>query len=325
MKAELFINARTADLEPVIRRLVAAEVDARIPVEVSTVGAGGEQNVVVANRYAQLLQAAIPPELGLTLSVTSLSWLGERTYLQVYWPVAYPSYHGATRSFSPGELDAFFPALAIRDRMVLVPVGQGELLGAVHGVAQTTSVLRGDVAEIDFRDEAAVGAALRTVAGSLTEQLQHELAAWAAGAPEQPIDLAGAARDLDVDAGLLNRILTDRIEQIRVPYRALSCELNTTRLPHGRWTRVMLTATNGSDVPMPRVLLSIAGPVEVRPDRVEVALPAGGAVEVPIAVKPTDLGEFPIEITLVQPQDVPFSTWLLPVHVWMESTDQSNP
>ena len=128
-----------------------------------------------------------------------------------------------------------------------------------------------------------------------------------------------------MDAGVLNRILTDRIEQIRVPYRALSGELSTTQLPHGRWTRVVLTATNGSDEPMPRVLLSISGPVEVRPDRVEVALPAGSTVEVPIAVKPTDLGEFPIEITLVQPQDVPFSTWLLPVHVWVESIDPSNP
>jgi len=320
MKAELFVHATSQDLVGTLRGLIAEEVDALLPVEVSSVDVGTvDQNVSIGRRYSQLLQAAIPPELGITLSVSSLAWLGERTYLQVYWPVAYPSYQRSVASYFPGDFSSFFPAIAIRDRMVVVPIGQGKVLATVDGEPRVDTALRPDVLEVDFRNENAVRSALRTVAEGLSAQLQQELTAWASFQPPGSFDVTAAARDLDIDIDMLRRRLADRIAAVQLPYRRVTCALDINWMPVGRWTRVRLTVTNGSDTALDSAALTIAGPVEVLPARHELDLPAGASTEIALAIKPVDEGEFPIEITIVRSQDLPFNKWLPPVALWLES------
>lgn len=324
MKAELFVHTGSQDMAPMIRRLIAEEIDVELPIEVNSVDTGRiAQNLKIGTRYSQLLQGAIPPELGLSLSVSWLSWLGERIYLQVYWPVitagSEKKYDPTVVSFFPHTFDNFFPALAVRDRMVLVPLGQAKSLGAVQGVTRIHSVLQDDIIEIDYGNEKAVRCALRTVAQGLSAQLQQELTAWASLQPSGELDIRAASRDLDVDMAQMRRILADRLDRIRAPYQRLSCQLDKTKLVHGRWTRVRLTVTNLSSEEMTGVVLDIAGPVEILPPRVEVNLPADTAIEIPLALKPVDEGEFPIEITLVQPQHAPFRAWLPPSNLWLES------
>lgn len=324
MKAELFVHAESQHTVPTLRRLIAESIDPDLTLEVNSVDTGRiADNLKTGTRYSQLLQAAIPPELGLSLGVSWLSWLGERIYLQVYWPVitgaSGQDYDPTIVPFFPNTFNYFFPALAIRDRMVLVPQGGGENLGTVYGVTRISSVLREDVLEIDYRNEEKLRSALDTVARGLSDQLQHELASWANFQPAGTFDLQMAARDLDIDVNLLRRILADRIQTITAPYKRLSCQLDKTRLTFGRWTRVVLTLTNSSDEAITGATVDITGPVDILPSKVEVDLPSG-TIEVPLSMKPTDEGEFPIEITLVQTQDTPFKQWLPPLNLWLESS-----
>lgn len=322
MKAELFVHAGSLDVVPVIRRLIAENIDPELPVEVSSIDTGRiADNLKVGTRYSQLLQAAIPPELGLSLGVNWLTWLGERIYLQVYWPVVTVgsyTYNPTVEPFFPHEFSSFFPALAIRDRMVMVPKGEGRALGSVNGILRIASALRDEILQVNYQDQAQVRSALRTVASGLSEQLQQELHSWATFQPPGSLDLQVAASDLDINVHLFRRILARRVDAITAPYRRLSCQVDKTRLAFDRWTRVVLTVTNESGAPLTGVSVRVAGPVEVLPSRLEVDVPVGTA-EIQLSLKPTDEGEFPIEITLVQADDAPFSEWLPPFNLWLES------
>ncbi len=322
MKAELFVHAGSLDVVPVVRRLIAENIDPDLPVEVYSIDTGRiADNLKVGTRYSQLLQAAIPPELGLSLGVNWLTWLGERIYLQVYWPVvtvASHTYDPTVVPFFPHTFSSFFPALAIRDRMVMVPKGEGQMLGSVNGVLRIATALRDEILQVDYQDQVEVRAALRTVARGLSDQLQQELRSWAMFQPPGTLDLQAAASDLDVNVHLFRRILTGQVDAITAPYQRLSCQVDRTRLPFGRWTRVILTVTNESGGPLTGVSVRISGPVEVLPSRLEVDVPVGTA-EMQLSLKPIDEGEFPIEITLVQADDAPFSDWLPPFNLWLES------
>src|ERR1022692_545925 len=328
MKAELFVHAGSLDVVPVFRRLIAETIDPDLPVEVCSIDTGRiADNLKIGTRYSQLLQAAIPPELGLSLGVNWLTWLCERIYLQVYWPVvtvASYTYDPTMVPFFPHTFSSFFPALAIRDRMVLVPKGEGQALGTVNGVLRIASALRDEILQVNYQDEQEVRSALRTVADGLSEQLQQELHSWAIFQPPGTLDLQAAASDLDVNVNLFRRILASRVGAITAPYQRLSCHLDKTRLPFGRWTRIVLTVTNPSAVALTGVSVRISGPVDVLPSRLEVDVPVG-ATEIQLSMKPVDEGEFPIEITLVQADDAPFSDWLPPFNLWLESGGTAAP
>lgn len=326
MKAELFVHAGSQDRADGLRRLVAERIDPDLAVEVHNVDTGRMgRNLELGARYAQLMQAAIPPELGLVLGVNSLSFLGERIYLSVYWPMvsgasSYRYGWGTMENFSPDRFGSFFPALAVRERMVLVPRGGGEALATVRGERRLPTALKEDVLEVDFTDEEAVRAALDATGESLASQVQDEVTAWAGFQPTGEFDLLRAARDLEVDPRFLERLMADRLRTVGAPYERLEVRLAPTRLPLGRWTRVVVTVTNASGEDLDGATLTVAGPVEVLPSRVDVTVPAGASVDVPVSLKPVDQGEFPIEVTVLRAQDSPFSRWLRPVALWLEST-----
>src|SRR5215213_6320741 len=73
-------------------------------------------------RYLKLLQAAIPPERGISLGLDEFSYSIYRVYIKAYFSMS-GSYWNNTRGFSGPDLLAFFPAVAVQDRMVLVPLG----------------------------------------------------------------------------------------------------------------------------------------------------------------------------------------------------------
>lgn len=328
MKAELFVHTNSQFAVEPLRLLLAELIGPELALDVYDLdgAAAVQNNVRIGVRYSRLLQAAIPPKLGLSVTVKELDWQGGRLYIRVYWPVYMYSaartdyYAEGSVPFFPSQFDSFFPALAIRDRMVLVPFGQGQTLSNVHpGETVVSRGLNPDVGEVDFHDAQALRAAMDTVAKDVSGQLQQELMAWASFRPSGTSDLRAAARELDVDAALLTRMLKHRIEELRHAYERLECKLDKTQLPPKRWTRTVLTITNGYDQAMADVTVNVAGPVEILPSRISIDLPAGGEVTIPLSIKPTDEGEFPIEITLVQPRDAELTTWLRPHHIWLDA------
>jgi hypothetical protein len=328
MKAELFVHKDSEYAVDSVRRLVASYIDPELSVEVSNIDAGRFQSLrIMGERYSRLLGASIPPELGLSLAMEGLDWLGGRMYIRIYSSVfsfgrTYD--YSKTMEIFDNEFNVFFPALAIRDRMVIIPVGQREVLEEARpGDTSVGQVLKGDVIEVDFHDEQALRLAMQVMARGLLTQLRQELMAWQSFRPAGEFDIRMAARDLEVEAKLLQRILRDQAGEVRRGYEQLSCRLDKTGLPYGRWTRMVLTVINQSDRTMTAVKVSVAGPVEVLPSRIEVDLPASTEISVALSMKPADEGEFPIEITLIQLEDAPFTTWIPPFQIWLNSARTS--
>src|SRR5678815_530011 len=65
-------------------------------------------------RYLKLLQAAIPPEQGISLGLDEFSYSIYRVYIKAYFSIS-NYYWNNTRSFTGGELLDFFPAVAVQD------------------------------------------------------------------------------------------------------------------------------------------------------------------------------------------------------------------
>jgi hypothetical protein len=115
---------------------------------------------------------------------------------------------------------------------------------------------------------------------------------------------------------LQHSLKAEAIEHI--VYNRLKCEFNLKKVSLDRWNKVMLVIANKSDMNLADLTVEISGPVQILPSRIQVNLPAQSTVEVPIAIFPQNPGDFPLEITFVQPEDKVLSDWL-PVHyIWVE-------
>src|SRR6185369_14975419 len=101
-------------------------------------------------RYLKLLQAAIPPEQGISLGLDEFSYSIYRIYIKAYFSMS-GSYFGNTRGFSGSDLLQFFPAVAVHDRMVLVPLGlRRSLVRSNEEFPAFPALKAGGVLELDF-------------------------------------------------------------------------------------------------------------------------------------------------------------------------------
>jgi hypothetical protein len=80
----------------------------------------------------------------------------------------------------------------------------------------------------------------------------------------------------------------------------------------------MLTVRNDSDVALPDLAVEIAGPAKIRPAHIQATFAPHSAQEIPIAIMPEDVGDFPLEVTFVLPDDKLFADWLPVHHVWLQ-------
>jgi hypothetical protein len=316
MNAEIFYldddEALIAGLGEELRRQVYPGLE----VQLRRLSSNQREVIDMGRRYVKLLQASIRPEKGFKLDLTALEQYGYRFYIYVYYAFAY----AANKKFQESGLHVFFPAVAVRNRMALVPAGLGKEL-ELSWNDQLASPFKplgvGGAAEVDFHDSAAVQESLAQVAQAARADLLQEIRAYASYRSPGEIELPALARDMDVDVGFLQSLFTTG-ELERAFYRQLTCELAPTKLAPGRWTRVTLTVRNDSEVSLAGLTVRISGPVEVRPLPLRLDVGAGSVQTAPVSIKPVDRGEFPLEVVLALPDDQAFSAWLPVQHVWLE-------
>jgi hypothetical protein len=165
---EVFCGADRWSRAAAIHDLFRQELGPAVSLVVHDVDeATADQGFRLAERYAKLLQAAVPPERDLGLELEALGARGARSHVRAHGPVearlraAY-----SVADVFPRLRAALFPAVGVRERMVLVPLGQ-------HARLEPAAEGR-DVVEVDFDDEEALGAAVRTVGRRLRAELRRE-------------------------------------------------------------------------------------------------------------------------------------------------------
>ncbi len=267
----------------------------------------------IGRRYIRLLQASIPPETGIRLSSNVFGFFGYRMYVEVYRPFGYPI------AFQSQDMDSFFPAVAVRERMVLVPA---ELGRAWHRRSGSTipfyPLQMGGALEVEFQDDEDLRASVREVSRGIKADLLQEVRAYTSFRAQEDIDLVRMAEDQNVDLGFLRQVLETAGEQLAF-YGQLNAELEPKSLPLGRWTKVELTLENKSSSDLTRLELHLEGPVAVRPTEIRVDLPPGATQAIPLSLKPEDTGEFPLEVRLTLPEDRALARWLPVHHFWLLS------
>lgn len=314
MKTEIFYTETQEDLARQLTGLLTKHIYPGLSPTLYPISARSEGQYLyeLVGRYTKLLQASIPPERGLKLSARILEMFGYRVYLQVQYTLGYPV------SFSESEAHYFFPAVAMHDRLLMVPDKLGEILRTKAEVLSPFKPLEmGSVMEVDFEDEAGLEKAVLQVWQGLRGDFLREVRAYATYHSGQELDLAQLAQAQDVDVGFIQHVLKSDLEELAF-YSLLTCELDQTTISMGRWTKVNLTISNDSREDLANLAVEIGGPVKVRPARIWTSVTAGSAQQLPIALMPEDKGEFPLEIVLTLPEDRAFENWLPVHHVWLQ-------
>ncbi len=316
MNAEIYVTGRSdVTLGATLAEGLRRHLHPGITVKLLELGSGEREVIETARRYVKLLQASIRPDKGFQLNLTVLEHFGYRFYIYVYYAF---SYYAAKKIEG---LQDFLPAVAVHNRMALVPAGLGRALERDWS-DQLSSPFQpldmGGVAEVDFRDAAAVEGALAEVGRATRGELLADVRAWASFRVPGEVDLTALAKDLDVDLGFLHHLLKSQAGQQAVN-RRLTCLLEPRKIAFGRWTRVELQIRNDSDVSLKDLQVTISGPVEIRPSRLQLDVAAGETAMLPLSLKPTDHGEYPLEVVLALPDEQVFGPWLPVEHLWIES------
>jgi hypothetical protein len=272
-------------------------------------------------RYLKLLQAAIPPEQGISLGLDEFSYSIYRVYIKAYFSMS-GSYFGNTRGFSGSDLLQFFPAVAVHDRMVLVPLGlRRSLVRSNEEFPAFPALKAGGVLELDFDDENALRTAVRMVSERLNADFLKELQAYRSFQDLNSLSLQALADDLNADLGYLQHLLKgDEHIFDRASYNDFEWTITPEELPVNRWTKVTLGLRNNSDQNVEKLLVQIRGPVKVSPERIELTVAAHSSADTLVAIKPEESGDYPLEVAGVLPQDKPLASFIQAKPVWVKFT-----
>ena len=271
------------------------------------------QGVELARRFVKLLQAAIPPERGLQLSFVEHQYASDWFYFRMYFYV-----NGARRSLQGGVLDAFFPAVSIAERMVIVPKGLEAILSDERNGFPKFVFSDASVMAVEFKEGAVIEATISKVDEAVRSDLLRELIAYAGDQGLAGDSLLQVSRALDIAPTFLRRVLESGAGQ-RSAYRGLTCSITPTQLSCKRWSKAEFTIRNVSDQPFQGLRISIKGPVEVLPTRIEMDLDAKSEGKAQISLKADEPGDFPVEVTLTLAPDAVFAEWLPTHHVWLQA------
>jgi len=277
---------------------------------------GEREAAELGRQYVKLLQASIRPDKGFKLDITVLEHSGYRFYIYVYYAFAY----NANKKFQQDKLRVFFPAVAVRDRMALVPAGLGKELEQ-NWNEQLTSPFKplaiGGPAEVSFGDPPAVKAAIAQVAQTTRDVLLREIRAYASHHNLADIDLPTMARDMDIDIGYLQHLFAAGGIQ-HAFHNQLKCEIAPGKIVFDRWTKMTLSVRNDSDLSLSQLEAKVSGQVEIRPARLRLDVPAHSTGSVQFSLKPIDRGDLLLEVVLALPDEQVFSSWLPVQHLWLE-------
>ncbi len=330
MEAEFFCLNEHLEAAGSLVRHLTRHVDPTIALKVVNVDRGdpddGRARLEAGRRYARLLHASVPPERELRIEAnTEIELFGFRIYLRLYWPMLVQGYylssygdwvHGTYRveyyrQFHGGGrgLERFVPALAFRDRMVLVPRGQNETLAEMGTNEKALPLLERGVIEVDFADRDDVERAFVEIGKGLRRELRHELLAYQGFHPTQEGDLDTVAAHLAVPPALLRHAIREETDAKELIFRQLRCELEPDALIRDVQTRVALWVENPSDVDLGRLRVQVRGPasgLEVHPERAEIRLGPGARIRTDFSLAATRVGDFAVEVMFLDADvDVP--------------------
>jgi hypothetical protein len=318
MEAQIFFMEHQRQLLPEIRKSLHTHISPSLEIREEYFDAGtyGEATYVIGRQYIALLQAAIDPREGMGMSLGTLEGFRYRFYFQVY----YDFVSWKVRNFWDQDLFPFFPAVALRNQMVLVPHNLGTRLGDAGERGSPLKALHsGGVQEVDFQNPGGLDLALKEVYSNLRTSFFRELQAYASYQEENELTPLRVAEDLKMDLGFVRQVLKgDSVAFERSPYKGLTCELDSVKLSPGRWTKLTLMVKNHSEEDVPALSIDIAGPIKTRPSRLQTGVMAGATADVQLAIMPEERGEFPIEVKLTLPEDKLLTQWLPLHHIWLE-------
>ena len=326
MDVQFFCLDRHESYGEIIRGLLAVSLESSVAMQVYNIDSARHLGGLapLGELYARLLVASTPPTQGLSVEVKTYDWLGQSPYVHIYWPVHSnrPPYTWIVDVpfFEQGGFPFFFPALAIRGRMILVPRGQNDQLRLLGGISPLTpwagsSQYHRDVIEVNFEDQADVENAVRSLTDRLCQEVDHDVEEYRIRHPKA--DLADIARSLEVDMGLLERRLQEAAGRADT-YRYLRIEVSTDTISFGQWNRVELRISNQSTSEISNILILVSsGPVDILPKQIEVDLAAHSVTAVPLSIKPEEPGEFPLEFKMVLSSDELFERWLPSYPIWL--------
>jgi hypothetical protein len=237
--------------------------------------------------------------------------------LGTYWTTFEQQFHGGGRG-----LERFLPALAIRDRMVLVPQGQNETLEAIGSNEPPPPPLQRGVLEVDFEDPAAMEQAFETVGRALRAELREELSAYQSFQLSDRLDLDAASAHLGVPSDLLRHALREQTQARELILKQVRCSLQPATIVKDVQTRVALSIDNPSAVDLGELRVQLRGPtsgLEISPERVPIQLPAESSARADFSVAATREGEFVLEALFLDAV-VDEARVLLPVQqLWITS------
>src|SRR2546428_39664 len=152
MKSEIFYYREKQRAAAVrLKELLSVHVYPDLMPTISDVAASENEADKIALKYVKLLQAAIPPRRDIRLNLRKVPILMNK---EIY--ISYMTSRSVVRVLQ----ESFFPALAMHERMVLVPKGSVGLIETKAHVTTPLNPLYMGVEEVDFEDESALSEAL---------------------------------------------------------------------------------------------------------------------------------------------------------------------
>lgn len=314
MNAEVFFHPESGPAPETIADVLLKHIHANINVTMLQAGdrtkiwpAGQEES----ERYVKLLLAAVPPGREFAMGVTDTP----------YGFYLYSNYFGQSRGFQGSDARVLFPAVAVNDRMVLVPEKLVLSLTASDGIALFRPLEAGGLTEVNFAEPALLDKAVQKVGDLLRAEAVDMVRRYATYHPDFNHNLTQVAGELGFDdVTFLENALKQQAHN-QTFYGQLTCQFSKTAFPMKRWTRVTITISNSSDVGLSGLFVKFRGPVRILPEGVATDVTARGSADINVSIHPEDEGEFPLEITFTLAEDRALSEWLPTTVVWLTTCE----
>lgn len=320
MKAEIFYLEDQWEVVQEISQLLREKIYPGLKVVSYQIDDINENNNLdeIAARYQKLIRASIKPEtrpekrVELTTEIRR-HYGGGYLYIRIYYFWNYTTFLGGD------QLVAFLPAVAVHDRLFIVPKDIDKILRSEGEEVEFLKPLAAEGAiRLDYHDRASIPSVVAEVSRNLCDEFRYNLRASASLMPDHDFSIPELSAGLGVDPGFLQYFLKSEVSSISF-YKQLVCDARPKEIPFGRWSAVTLNIQNNTNLDFSNLEVDITGPVEIRPTRrIEVDLPSHDAVEVKISLKPQDRGEFPLEIVLMLPDDRIYHEYLHVHDIWLD-------